>query len=144
MPEPSPGSGRPAPLRMPEPERISGSICACQSPALDGRKLTQRLNPLCDANQAGRKRHSDGLSPALKYQRLGLLDLRQFLHLAEHLPGLRAVHFHRRDGIAALLVATEMEGRDVDLGIAEDSCEVADESRLVLVGDGDHKLAEFG
>src|SRR6202158_5078196 len=37
-----------------------------------------------------------------------------------------------------------MEGRDVDLGIPEYPREMADEPWLVLVGDIDHRLAEFG
>ncbi len=42
------------------------------------------------------------------------------------------------------LDAAEMERRDVDLGIAERAGEAADEARLVLVGDVDHRLAELG
>jgi hypothetical protein len=54
----------------------------------------------------------------LKLQRLGLLDLRQCLHLRKHLGRHRAIDLDQRDGVAALLVAAEVEGRDVDLRIA--------------------------
>ncbi len=77
-------------------------------------------------------------------QRLGLLDLRQRLYLGEHVRRHGAIDLDQRDGVAALLGAAEMEGRDVDLGIAEQAGEVADETRLVLVGDVDHRLAELG
>src|SRR6202047_3253410 len=80
---------------------------------------------------------------ALEHQRLRLLHLRQRLHLAEHVRRHRAVDLDQRDGVAARLVAAEMEGRDVDLGIAEQACEVADESRLVLLIGLDHRLAEL-
>src|SRR5205807_2337058 len=67
----------------------------------------------------------------LKHQRLGLLDLRQGLHLGEHVSGHRAVDLDQRDGVAALLDTAEMERRDVELGIAEQARKVADEARLV-------------
>src|ERR1700675_2274675 len=67
-----------------------------------------------------------------KQQRLGLLPLRQRLHPGEQCRRHRAVDFDQRDGVAARLVAAEMEGRDVDLGIAEQAREVADETGLVL------------
>src|SRR5947208_13374818 len=88
----------------------------------------------------------DGASKhrALEYQRLGLLDLRQRLHLGEDLGWHRAVDLDQRDGVAALLGAAEMEGRDVDLGIAEEACELADKAGLVLVGDIDHRFSELG
>src|SRR3979490_2692432 len=81
---------------------------------------------------------------ALKHQRLGLLHLRQRLHLGQPIVRHRAVDLDQRDGVAALLVAAEMEGRDVDLGIAEQAGKTADEARSVLVGDVEHRLAEFG
>ena len=64
--------------------------------------------------------------------------------LASTSAGTVAVDLDQRDGVAARLVAAEMEGRDVDLGVAEQAGEAADEARLVLVGDVDHRLAEFG
>ena len=67
-----------------------------------------------------------------KPQRLGLLHLRQRLHLGEHVRRHRAVDLDQRDRVAALLVAAEVEGRDVDLGVAEQAREAADEARLVL------------
>ena len=58
--------------------------------------------------------------------------------------GNLAVDLDERDGRAALLVAAEREGRDVDPGVAERRGEAADEARLVLVGDVDHRGREFG
>src|SRR5712691_8852847 len=81
---------------------------------------------------------------ALERQGLGLLDLRQLLHLVEHVGRDRAVDFDQRDGVAALLDPAEMEGRDVQPGIAEQAREGADEAGLVLIRDVDHRLAEFG
>src|SRR3981189_1038079 len=81
---------------------------------------------------------------ALKQQRLGLLHLRQRLHLGQHIRRHRAVDLDQRDGVAALLVAAEMEGGDVDPGIAEQARGTADEAGLCLRGVGSHRLAEFG
>jgi hypothetical protein len=58
-------------------------------------------------------------SPSSEHQRLGLLDLRQRLHLGEHGRRHRAVDLDQRDGVPTRLVAAEMEGRDVDFGVAE-------------------------
>src|SRR3954468_14353268 len=77
-------------------------------------------------------------------QRLDLLDLRQGLRLVEQIGRHCAVDLDQRDGIGARRDAAEMEGRDVDLGIAEQARELADEARLVLVGYVDYRLAEFG
>src|SRR4051812_26279449 len=79
-----------------------------------------------------------------EHQCLGLLDLRQRLHLAKHVSGHSTVDLDQRDGVAALLGAAEMEGRDVELGGPEQAGERADEAGLVLVGDVDHRLAELG
>jgi hypothetical protein len=37
-----------------------------------------------------------------------------------------------------------MEGRDVDLALAQDRAEAADEARLVVVGDAEHVRGELG
>src|SRR4030095_3171224 len=79
-----------------------------------------------------------------KYQSFGLLDLRQLLHPVQHGGRDFAVDLDQRNGVAALLDAAEMESRDVELGIAEQAGKGADKARLVLVGDVDHRLAEFG
>ena len=49
-----------------------------------------------------------------------------------------------RDGIATRRLAADMEGRDVDAGIAQGRREFADEARLVEIGDVDHRGAKFG
>ena len=41
-------------------------------------------------------------------------------------------------------VAAEVEGGDVDAGLAEQRAEAADEARLVLVGDVEHVGRELG
>src|SRR4029077_19389687 len=68
----------------------------------------------------------------------------QRLYLGEHVRRNRAVDLYQRDRIATLAGAAEMEGGDVDLGVAKQARKVADETRFVLVGDVDHRLAEFG
>ena len=65
----------------------------------------------------------DGIRHCLKHQRLGLLDLRQRLHLGEHGRRHGAVDLDQRDGVAALLDAAEMEGRDVGLGVIDAASE---------------------
>jgi hypothetical protein len=55
----------------------------------------------------------------LERQRLGLLDLRQLLHLGQHVRRHHAIDLDQRDGVAALAVAAEVEGGDVDLRIAQ-------------------------
>src|SRR4051812_20279600 len=64
-------------------------------------------------------------------QRLGLLHLRQRPDLGEHSVGQFAVDFDQRDGAAARRLAADMEGGDVDAGLAERRGEPADEARLV-------------
>src|SRR6195952_3466108 len=91
-----------------------------------------------------RKQADESVSSLLKPQRLGLLDLRQRLHLAKHVSGHSTVDLDQRDGIAALLGAAGVERRDVEFGGAEQAGEGADEAGLVLVGDVDHRLAELG
>src|SRR5882724_11004645 len=89
---------------------------------------------------AGRFRNSASQNfTGLKCQGLGLFDLRQRLHLGEHVRRHRAVDLDQSNGVTARFVAAEMEGRDVDPGIAKQAREVADEARLVLIGDVDHR-----
>src|SRR5262245_16751119 len=70
-------------------------------------------------------------SSASELQRFGLLDVRQLQHFAEHFGRHRPVHLHQRNGVAAGRFAADVEGRDVDAGIAQEAGEAADESRLV-------------
>src|SRR3546814_16876137 len=48
------------------------------------------------------------------------------------------------DGVAARLVAAEVEGRDVHAGIAQGPAQRADHARLVTVGQVEHVRAELG
>ena len=66
----------------------------------------------------------------LEHQRLGLLDLRQLLHLCQHVLGHDTVDFDQCDGVAALRDAAEVEGGDIELGIAEQAGKGADEAGL--------------
>ena len=77
-------------------------------------------------------------------QRLCLLHLGQRLDPAQHLGGDLAVDLDQRDGVGAGGIAAEMEGGDVDAGIAERGREPADQARLVLVGDVEHRRPELG
>ena len=51
---------------------------------------------------------------------------------------------HQRDRRAALLVAPQREGRDIDARSPKQAREPSDEARLVLVGDVDHRRRELG
>src|SRR5215471_14466887 len=93
---------------------------------------------------AWRGPRADRSNQKSKHERLGLLDLRQGLHLGEDVRRHCAVDLDQRDGVTARRGAAKMEGRDVDLCVTQQACEPADEARLVLVGDIDHRLAEFG
>src|ERR1043166_67553 len=66
---------------------------------------------------------------ASKFQRLRLSDVRQRLHLLQHLVGNGAVDLDQCDGIAALRLPAEMERRDIDAGVAQQAGEAADEAR---------------
>ena len=65
-------------------------------------------------------------------QRLGLLHLRQRAHLVEHGVGQFSVDLDQRDGVAAGRLAADVEGGDVDAGLAKRRGEAADEARLVV------------
>src|SRR3569833_3875083 len=81
---------------------------------------------------------------ASEYESLDLLDLRQRLDLRQHFCGHCAVDLDQSNRVATQLDPAEMEGRDVQPGIAEQAREPADEAWLVLIGDVDHRLAELG
>src|SRR5262245_23358745 len=81
---------------------------------------------------------------SLESQGSCLTHLRQRLDGGEHRRRHRAIDLDQRDGIAARLVAAEMEGRDIDAAIAENGSEGADEARLVGIGDVEHVGAELG
>ena len=55
-----------------------------------------------------------------------------------------SVDLDQRDGVAAGLLAAEMEGRDVVALLAEQRAEPADEAGLVAVGDVEHVRPELG
>src|SRR5688572_3106288 len=72
------------------------------------------------------------------------LHLRDRLDLAQKLRRDRLVDRDEADGVAAGPVAAEVEGRDVDAGLAEERAESADEARLIGVADVDHVRRELG
>jgi hypothetical protein len=55
----------------------------------------------------------------LETQRLGLLHLRQCAHLGQHFIGEFAVDLDQRHRVAADCFASDVEGGDVDAGVAE-------------------------
>src|SRR5215472_16301559 len=77
-------------------------------------------------------------------QRPRLLHLRQRPHLGEHVGRKLAVDLDQGYGVAPGRLAADMEGRDVDAGVAERRGEAADETRLVEIGDVDHRGPELG
>src|SRR5476651_1456878 len=80
----------------------------------------------------------------LEPQRLGLHDALDGGDLGREVDRQRLVDLDQRDCRAARLVAAEMEGGDIDLVLAQQGAETADEARLVVVGDVEHVRAELG
>ena len=72
------------------------------------------------------------------------LDLRDRLDPAQKVRRDRLVHRHEGDGVLPGPVAAEVEGRDVDPGLAEQRAEAADEARLVEVVHVEHVGRERG
>src|SRR6516165_6094637 len=122
-------------------------------PAGDRDKTAPALSYQGPTNLIERRRHHRAariprppapIAPTSEQQHFGLLDLRQGLHLGEHIGRHRAVDLDQSDRVTARGAATEMKGRNVDFGIAEQAREMADEAWLVLVRHIDHRPAEFG
>jgi hypothetical protein len=80
----------------------------------------------------------------LEAQQLRLNDTLKRGDLGHELGRDRLVDLDQRDRRAAGRVAAEMEGRDVDLALAQQRAEAADEARLVVVGDVEHVRGELG
>ena len=96
--------------------------CAAE-PRLPGAK-----QPAAAGAASPRRRRSDSLgfppvassgSPGSEAELLGVQHLRQPADLVQHVVRDRAVDLDQGDGVAARAVAAEMEGRDVDLGVAQ-------------------------
>src|SRR4051812_5441618 len=66
------------------------------------------------------------------------LHLRDLLDAVQQLGRDRLVDRDEADRVAALAVAAEREGRDVDAGRPEERAEGADEAGLIGVADVDH------
>src|SRR5262245_61302583 len=64
----------------------------------------------------------------LERQAFRLLHLRQLLHRGEHCFRHRLIDLDKADGVLALGQAAQMEGRDIDAGIAEQHAERPDEA----------------
>src|SRR6185295_8195229 len=79
----------------------------------------------------------------LKSQRLGLHHALEPGDLGGEFRRQWLVDLDKRDRRAARLVAAEMEGRDVDLVLAQQGAEPADEAWLVVVGDVKHVRREL-
>ena len=54
------------------------------------------------------------------------------------------VHLDQRHGLGCAGIAAEMEVRDVDLRVAKQLADAADEARLIFVADIEHAVAEGG
>src|SRR4029079_8235784 len=77
-------------------------------------------------------------------QRLGLLHLRQRAHLCKDCLRKVAVDLDQRYRVATWRVAPDVEGGDVDAGLAEGRGKLPDETRLVEIGNVDHRRPELG
>src|SRR5688500_12524902 len=77
-------------------------------------------------------------------QRLDPPDPGQRLEAAHHLAGDMAVDRHQGHRLAARLAPAEVEGADIDSGLAQGGAEPADEAGPVLVDDVDHLAGQFG
>src|SRR5271166_3166942 len=74
----------------------------------------------------------------------GLTYAMDLAHFRYDLGRRGAVDRDERDRRAAGLVAPERKCRNIDAGVSKATGEAADEARLVLVGDIDHRRGEFG
>src|SRR5260370_24197458 len=97
---------------------------------------------ICWCSPASRWRR--GVEARLKLERSDLLYIRNLPHLRQCLRRHVAIDFDQRNGVAALRVAPEMEGRDIDAGLGKEGSEPSDESWLVLIGHVQHRWREFG
>src|SRR5271163_4717379 len=74
----------------------------------------------------------------------GLTYAMDLAHFRDDLGRRGPVDRNERDRRAAGLVAPERKCRNIDAGVSEATGEAANEARLVLVGDIDHRRGEFG
>ena len=65
-------------------------------------------------------------------------------HFRDDLRRRGAIDRNKRDRRASLFVTPKRESGNIDARVAEEAREAADEARLVLVGDIDHRRREFG
>src|SRR3984893_9628770 len=72
------------------------------------------------------------------------LHVRELPDLLHDIGRHRTIDLDQRDRVAAGRLASEMEGGDVDAGIAENSGEMPDEARLVDIGDVEHGRPKLG
>src|SRR3954469_15945226 len=77
-------------------------------------------------------------------QRLRPDDVGNGADLVDHRIAQRLVDLDERDGVRARPGAAEMERRDIDAVLAQGAAEIADEARLVLIADEQHRGAELG
>src|ERR1044071_9988827 len=69
---------------------------------------------------------------------------RQGAHLGQNRLRQLVVNLDQSDRIATGSVTPNWDGADVDSGLTQDRREFADKTRLVEVGDVDHRGPEFG
>src|SRR5215208_7636215 len=87
---------------------------------------------------------SPGMTAASEPHRPRPLDLRDRLDAMQELGRDWLVDGDEADRVAALAVAAESEGRDVDAGLAEERPEGADEAGLVGIAHVEHVRRELG
>src|SRR5258708_7034334 len=85
------------------------------------------------------------VSPSpLESERRRLHHIGQLAQRGKQLVGHRLVDAGEQDRLLAGLGAAEMEGGDVDAGIAQRLAEIADEARLVEIAQEQHVGRELG
>src|SRR5262245_55640218 len=91
------------------------------------------------ASAAGRR----GAARCSKHQWVHPDHLRQGANLIQDLLAHRFVDRHHADGIAARLVAPQVQGGDVKPGLPHQHAEIADEARLVEIADEQHAWCQL-
>src|SRR5215208_3857598 len=100
-----------------------------------------RGNAIMRSLQNSAERHA---LPLLELEWFGLLHLWQRAHPGEHVRWQLPVDLDQRHRIPARYVPADVEGGNIDAGVAHRRRELADEAWFVEIGDVDHRLSEFG
>ena len=121
-------------------ERVARVVAALEAHHDIGALATaSRRSCLCLRRPTGRR--SPQRLPS-EHQGFCLFHDRDFAQFGENAFGHGVVDFDERDGVAAGGGAAEVEACDVDLRVAEQRAELADEARFVFVRDVEHVRRE--